>query len=367
MGDMSVREFYAHPVRWIAEAIGKESVFEKPYLDEDRAKMHLDFPWPDWPSMPDIPPWPPVPPFEGPKLGLPGCAILCYPPYADCEDPIWCHPGIWCGTDIGCTLCTWVVEGAVKGYTPHGSGVGSWGIDIWIDDELVEAGGEALVNVCMTDPCGNVCCQDIEVTCKVCPPEVVMTWDAANSADTVARSASAGVAVQDGVGPYTWSVAGTGFTMQHAQTDGVLNSVVADGTACGTATVTVTDYCEDTTTGYVRCTIGQWVQKSAGSCVVPGTGTFTSEVDPHCRYEYIIDNKNQIQWTRYCGSCTGDGCCDPYCTNDTYCVNGNACANCIDPFTHDCWNYDQFPHGYLSGGKWYCFCPGYFQYNEWEC
>ncbi len=132
---MSVREFYSHPTRWLAESIMKESVFEKPYLDEDRGRMHNDLPIPDWPSFPPLPPLPG--PIPGPVPGLDLCAITCYAP-SDCDEPIWCHPSIWCGTDLGCTLCSWVVEGATSGYTPHLSGVGSWGIDIWIDDELIE-------------------------------------------------------------------------------------------------------------------------------------------------------------------------------------------------------------------------------------
>lgn len=257
MGDMSSREFFSSPTRYLAQAISKESEFEKPYLDDDRGKMHMDWPWPDWPPFPDIPPWPPWSPPDGPVPGLPGCAILCYEP-SDCDDPIWCHPGIWCGTDIGCTLCTWVVEGATSGYTPHLSGVGSWGIDVWIDSNLVEEGGEALVRICMTDPCGNECCSDVEVGCKKCPPEIVISWDDVNSAETIVREGNAGVYVKDGLGPYTWSVAGTGFSMLHNETTTLYNTLQADATACGPATITVTDFCGDSTEGIVRCTEGQW-------------------------------------------------------------------------------------------------------------
>ena len=258
MGDRSIREFFSSPTRYLAQAISKESEFEKPYLDDDRGRMHSDPSWPDWPPFPDIPPWPPLPDIPGPGP-LPGCAILCYPPGgSDCNDSIWCHPGIWCGQDIGCTLCTWVVEGATSGYTPHASGVGSWGIDVWIDTDLVEEGGEALVKICMTDPCGNICCDDVEVRCSACPPETVMTWDSVNSAETVVRSGTAGVYVKDGLGPYTWSVTGTGFSMLHNETTVLYNTLQADATACGTATVTVTDFCGDSTEGIVRCTTGTW-------------------------------------------------------------------------------------------------------------
>jgi len=367
MDKMSLREFFSAPTRYLAESISKESEFEKPYLDENPRKMHLDFPWPDWPShslpgpLPDIP--------GGPTPGLSLCAITCYTPL-DCDEPIWCHPSIWCGADPMCNLCSWLVEGATSGYSPHpfgGSAHESWGIDIWIDTELLE-GGEALIRVQMRDPCGNLCGEDVEVTCKVCPPDVVMTWDSSLSAETVIAGNSAGVYVKDGLGPYSWSVVGTDFSIAPT-TEGVSNLLVAGAGACGTATITVTDYCGDTAVGYVRGTTGQWVTKSVGSCVVPGTGTFVAEVGLQCTYEFVKDNKKQIQYTRNIGICTGDGCCDAYCENATYCITGINCANCIDPFDSACWPYTQFPHGYLvsAPNTWRCFCPSYFEYQEWEC
>lgn len=335
MGDQSVRQFFSAPTRYLAESINKESEFEKPYLDDDRAKMHMDFPWPDWPTVPPIPPWPPLPPFDGPVPGLPGCAITCYQPAGgDCEEAIWCHPSIWCGTDMGCTLCSWEVEGATTGYSPHNSGVGGWGIDIWIDEDLLIE-GKAFIEVCMTDPCDNLCCEDIEVTCKTCPADVAMTWDSASSDETIAQGnggdAEATVAVADGLGPYTWSVSGTGFSMKHSQTEGVNNTLLADKTSCGTATITVTDYCEDTVTGYVRGAVGEWVPIAFTSCVISGAVTEGDDVT-RIQDQYKL-SENWSTHTSCYGACDCDSMsydCTDYVASS--CHEHMGCTQCL---THE--------------------------------
>ena len=275
MGKESVGNFYKADVRFLKEVVGRESEFEKPYLDEDYRKMHFDFPLPDWPPFPDPLPWPEIPP--GPEPGLSLCGITCYiPGGGDCTEPIWCHPSIWCGTDMSCNLCSWTVTGATTGYTwkhiVDGVPSKTRGIEIWIDENLLTE-GKALIHAQMRDPCGNLCGEDLEVTCKVCPPDIVISWDSDLNL-TVGQGnggfATAAVKVKDGLGPYTWSVAGTGFSMQDAVTNGVNNVLQADATACGLATVTVTDFCGDSVTGYVRCTAGQWTEIGFTSCVVSG-------------------------------------------------------------------------------------------------
>lgn len=333
MGKMSIREFFSAPTRYLAQAVGRESEFEKPYLDDDRGKMHSDPPWPDWPPFTPPPPWPPLPPVPGPGP-MPGCAIVCYPPLSDCDEPVWCHPSIWCGQDGDCTLCTWVVEGATSGYSPHGTG-GAWGIDVWLDSDLAEEDGKALATICMTDPCGNVCCEDVEVSCKVCPPETVISWDDTLSAETIGQGnggyATAGVYVKDGLGPYSWSVTGTGFSMLHNKTEGVSNTLQADASACGSATITVTDHCEDTVVGYVRCTVGQWSEIPFTSCVISGAIT---EEDGQTR---IQDKWKLVEvWGITCstsGSCSGlcatyyDYC---HCLEPADCHTTMGCTQCLN-------------------------------------
>ena len=374
MGKRSIREFFSSPTRYLAQAISKESEFEKPYLEEDRGKMHSDPSWPDWPPFPDIPPWPPLPPMEGPVPGLPGCAILCYPPGGgDCDEPIWCHPGIWCGTDIGCTLCTWVVEGATSGYTPHASGVGSWGIDVWLNSDLVEEDGKALVTICMTDPCGNECCSEESVSCRVCPPEISISWDDDLTDDTIGRGTSISIYVKDGLGPYSWSVSGTGFTLGSPQTDGVSNTLISDNTACGTAVITVTDFCEEVTTGEVRCTFGQWIIQdyaNANPSNPDPTNCSTGRLDSGCQAGPLETINGKERWVLNNGHCWGDktGSCpgwgsvvwnpehayednwkNPPCGLPGQCGIGTCTGTCD---TYDC------------GG---CFMAGVAYYYLWGC
>jgi len=353
MGKKSVTQFYQAPVRYLKELVGKESKFEKPYVDEEYRKMHFDFPWPDWPPFPPISPWPPLPPIEGPVPGLPGCAIVCYGPL-DCDEPIWCHPSIWCGQDLDCTLCTWEVKGATTGFTAHRTG-GAWGIDVWIDSELVEADGAALIRVCMTDPCGNVCCSEESVSCKICPPEVAVNW--ASGDLTIGQSSSVGVSIADGLGPYSWSVAGTGFSMLHEETAGVSNTLQSDETACGPATITVTDFCDGTATGYVRCTAdSHWVSKEGCyPCPAACSRNVCATCDPLDnivagyrqwvmvgQYEYSTDDDDCPPWW-------GDFMCTTPSTNPPPCGSPGACGGgvtCND--NRQCMAYSAF-------------------YQEWEC
>jgi len=366
---MSVREFFSAPTRFLTQSISKESEFEKPYLDDDRGRMHNDFPWPDWPPFPDLPP---LPPFEGPTPGLTLCGIVCYEPLSDCDEPIRCHGGIWCGYDPACELCSWMVEGATTGYTwkriVGGKPDKFWGIDIWIDKNLLVE-GKALIHVQMKDPCGNLCGEDLEVTCKVCPADIAMTWDDANSAETIGQGnggdAEAAVYVQDGLGPYTWSVSGTGFSMASPETDVAYNTLLADATACGTATITVTDFCEDSVIGYVRGTEGSdWVQKSTGTCVAPGaavwygSGTGTKYFEAVYGYqrqrEVIVYHAFRVN--RTCG--VDDGCTD-------YCIDGYHCLN--SPFIDDL-TRNITPNCQQEGADIRCWCGNInLTYWEWEC
>lgn len=90
-----------------------------------------------------------------------------------------------------------------------------------------------------------------------------IVWNDPGSDDTIARNSSCTVAVTDELGkggPYSWSVSGNGFSLKKdPPSNGLTNTLYANGTACGTATITVTDCGGKTTTGYVRCTTGKWV------------------------------------------------------------------------------------------------------------
>jgi len=89
-----------------------------------------------------------------------------------------------------------------------------------------------------------------------------IAWDESGSADTIIRNSNCPVAITDELGkggPYAWSVSGNGFSLVNPKTKTTSNTLLSNGTACGTATITVTDCGGKTTTGYVRCTTGKWV------------------------------------------------------------------------------------------------------------
>ena len=357
MGKESVGDFYKADVRFLKEIVGRESEFEKPYLDEEYRKMHFDFPWPDWPPFPDFPPFPGIPP--GPIPGLSLCGIICYTPLSDCEEPIWCHPGLWCGYDPACYLCSWIVEGATTGYTWKKIVAGVpdkfWGIEIWIDKNLL-VDGEALIHVQMKDPCGNLCGEDLEVTCRVCPPEVVMTW--ASGDLTVGQSSSVEVLVANGVGPYSWSVAGTGFSMLHASTDGVSNTLVTDASACGSATITVTDFCEDSVVGYVRCTAGQWTLKGTCYSCFSGGSVWNSYCATcgEIEEEHIAGNKRWLVIQRY----------EFYPSNRTAIWGVSGCASACSFPNPPCGDPITCGDGTPCTSLYSCYSPS-FKYHEWEC
>uniref|UniRef100_A0A6M3L8D6 Uncharacterized protein n=1 Tax=viral metagenome TaxID=1070528 RepID=A0A6M3L8D6_9ZZZZ len=105
-------------------------------------------------------------------------------------------------------------------------------------------------------------CNDSEC----CTADAAMAWDDAGSDDTVARSATANIAITGTNSPFTWSVSGTGFTLDYATTEGLGNVLNADAAACGTATITVTGCDDVSTTGYVACTTGVWSSATETYC-----------------------------------------------------------------------------------------------------
>jgi hypothetical protein len=73
--------------------------------------------------------------------------------------------------------------------------------------------------------------------------------------------------------PFTWSVTGNGFALEEETTDIGANALHSGVTSCGAATITVTDNCSRTATGYVRSTQGQWVGiGSTDHCWPEGSG-----------------------------------------------------------------------------------------------
>jgi len=140
---------------------------------------------------------------------------------------------------------------------------------------------------------------DFIYECRDCDPcEITPLMTAGSNPETISPSSTEGLLVVDGVGPYSWTVSGTDYTLTYATTDNGVNGLIAGSNACGSATVTVTDDCETVVTIFVRSTSvdSGWVFKGY-TCTMPGAPT---EGDGRTR---IVGNKRQIQyWHEYATS-----------------------------------------------------------------
>ncbi len=337
----SILELFRTRAHWLKEFTSKWSIFDKPYLDQDYRAMHLDWPAPDWPSGRG---WPDLPPrwtfLKDPGLCCLGvvnavcgeefslnASIVLLPlwsmgtevdffayssepdhvmivdveisgsPYfsADIKGEI---DDDWTGIAVICVEAT--LKGRVtRGFSvenPYGEGPG-----ILSFEEALK-----LPKLWSYDPadwwwdCG---CVDVEVAC--CNDSGI-AWDSAISPETIARESSVTVAITDSPGPggpYTWSVSGTGFTLDRSSGSALTNTLNADATACGSATIMVTG-CDGTVAiGYVKCTAASdWVE-------IESCGGFIIDISYHCYYEYSLGK--YAYKTQFCypgGSCPSNDC-----------------------------------------------------------
>jgi len=124
-------------------------------------------------------------------------------------------------------------------------------------------------------------------------------WDPASDEEII-QNGSASIAILDVAGhggPYNWSVAGSGYTLDNAATAGLTNTLNADGASCGTATVTVTTGDCVAAVGYIRNTTGQWVlilEDSAAQGYI--TGDYDSFTTPFVRSGEMLGS-NQVAAT----------------------------------------------------------------------
>ena len=131
--------------------------------------------------------------------------------------------------------------------------------------------------------------------------------DTGSSATTIAPGGTATLVAQGGCGPFTWSVSGTGYTMDDATTTDPSNVLNSPSGTCGVqydpvATVTITDNCSTQITTKVRNTGGQWTQQSDTDCF-SGTGYGFS-----CYT--ILDNQRWGVFWSHGGTTVSFGPCD---------------------------------------------------------
>ena len=199
---------------------------------------------------------------------------------------------------------------------------------------------------------------------EVCIDDPAMAWDYGESAETIDREVSVAVAITGLNAPFTWEVSGTGFSLENAETDGIENTLHADATACGSATITVTGCDDQEAIGYVRCSVGQWIFVDH-SCPIPGGGSQAG-----LSITKILDNKKVVQtialkwWHKYGTVDCADKC--GLCTYD--------CTECLD------WDCHTWNPAYVKCGDWeciqiscdasnygYCICVSGLDYYEWTC
>lgn len=163
-----------------------------------------------------------------------------------------------------------------------------------------------------------------------CPEH--LQWDS-NNPQEINRETSVTIRVTGGFPLYTWQVSGTGFSLNADQTYDAANTLIADSSACGIATISVTDAQDETVTGYVRCVTGQWVLVCYEECA--------SAVGTNCYNHNIILNDNRYKVSFNCSWRYG---CDELCgvnyitedLNNRGCLPNQICNTGL----RDIWKYD---------------------------
>ena len=279
-------EIIGTPTFFAANAafVVRESEFARPYKAEDYCEMEYAAPlWPgfDWPGVD----------FPGMDLPVPDFPEM-YDPWAMqfyCSvDPCWCEGE----TKTFLAGCTYeIVDAYFSGSESHlsvsftknsisitaadGINSGDSGFLTIVMKAYVPKGGTKwqgkynpvigthsgkLVSKCTGDECET--CDDSGIAWA--GPETINQGES-DKVLTITDSLGLG-------GPYSWSVSGSGFTLDSPTTTGLTNLLNADGAACGTATVTVIGCGETSITGHIRCSEGSWSQQD-WSCPIPGAWT----------------------------------------------------------------------------------------------
>jgi hypothetical protein len=205
-----------------------------------------------------------------------------------------------------------------------------------------------------------------------------MAWG--SNPQTIVRNGSVTISVTGGKAPYVWNVAGNGFSLASGTTNVPTNTLVADGTACGAATVTVTA-CNGggkPIAGYVRNDMfGKWALKSK-TCVLSGppTGTNGGYNDQLWKIE---GNKKQQQWLTVSQSTNSSKCLSENFCNGDYCAESSflntsgyqsqgpclVIGSVVSKYYGKC---DLTPGG-INDPPWLCRCNSTsdLKYSEWEC
>jgi len=199
-----------------------------------------------------------------------------------------------------------------------GDSVASWGNASTTDPANVlfaTADEPTTVRLRVNDDCGEIIYRDISLG---------MEWSDDNP-ETIDQDDEVAVSVDGGIGPFHWSVSGTGFSMEVSETQDGVNLLVSDGSACGPASITVTDDCGQSVTGGVRCTEGSWDttnSRALGGCDDDGMGERHYYFSPICRLEYACGAEGE--GSSYCAPM--EGVCAEF--HRTVCYGSELCSVC---------------------------------------
>jgi len=111
--------------------------------------------------------------------------------------------------------------------------------------------------------CGGEIMTDLVITINY---DYAITYNYAVPEAEIDQNDSLVISVTAEGTPLKWSVSGTGFSLEHEETAGTGNVLHAGGSACGVATIEITDCDDNVTTGEVRCTTGHWAWMDGCDC-----------------------------------------------------------------------------------------------------
>jgi len=309
------------------------SEFKKPYLEEDFHEMEYNFmppqmPWFSWgnPWTWNTPTdyiynWSPetMAQYQEETSASGGGNLYCI---------LTCYSWLYCDEDIHC------VPSIMQTYTPYSgmAGVSFW-IAAWNYPRTVKisvgdpanpvfplrveapeddwnswpAEDQDILTLCMRDPVGNECCTEVEVFCYdrcICDEQPPLSYPTSNPT-VIGLNDSITIMVEGGCPPYNFSHGGaTGFYFTYiSATDDPWNTLNTNSLACGTATITVTDNCGGSVTGYVQAPVGHWDSAHRVTiCGVSENQGFAAIPTGHLRYVFIFGIGSGTHCTDSCPS-----------------------------------------------------------------
>jgi len=289
---LSPREIFGIPSRFIREMIGKESQFEKPYNDFNYNQMQLDFPLPDWPSGE-------IGPAGTSKLRncLIDCGLL-----NDCDDIIHCHGTHYCSpvAGVGGAFNTWEVFGSFVSWQPDFL----TGIEILIDKDKVEPDGTAIIVACMRDGCGNLCCETVEIQCEKCDETMTIGYTTLGMQINETQTLTALHSDSSKCNKCTWAIASGGGSLNKYTGPEVIYTAPSENENCLDSPI-IQLLCDKVVKDQIQIAVNEYVGASPAGrhCCTPSTLP-----EYHCR-NYLYCNGTWL-YTETSSTCVSGGCTD---------------------------------------------------------